>query len=74
MNLLGPIDELTAPEFVLNLEVSDETIKERIMNLPESMISGTKYSEEGINQKQSMNGCYKRYIFIYMPPFLYSSH
>jgi hypothetical protein len=40
------IDELTAPEFLLTLQATDEFIKERTMNLPEAAIADTKNSEE----------------------------
>ena len=36
------------PEFVISLEASDDFIKARVMNLPESTTAGTKISEEGI--------------------------
>ncbi|KAI9352718.1 hypothetical protein BDR26DRAFT_914218 [Obelidium mucronatum] len=42
------IDEVTAPEFVITLEVADEFIKERMMNLPESATVDTKNSEEAL--------------------------
>ncbi|KAJ3402220.1 Adenylate kinase 7 [Chytriomyces hyalinus] len=45
------IDELTAPDFVLTLEVSDEFIKERIMNLPEAATADTKNSEESLMRR-----------------------
>jgi adenylate kinase len=35
------------PEFIISLEASDNFIKERIMNLPESQVSGTANSEDG---------------------------
>lgn len=34
------------PELVVVLEASDEFLKERIMNLPESEIQGTHYTEQ----------------------------
>ncbi|KAI8618987.1 hypothetical protein BC830DRAFT_1226450 [Chytriomyces sp. MP71] len=42
------IDELTAPEYVFTLEVADEFIKERAMNLPEASAADTKNSEEAL--------------------------
>ncbi|KAJ3027297.1 UNVERIFIED_CONTAM: Adenylate kinase 7 [Siphonaria sp. JEL0065] len=42
------IDEVTAPEHVIALEVTDEFIKERMMNLPESATVDTKNSEEAL--------------------------
>lgn len=44
----SPIDPLIVPDFVFTLEVGDEMIKERNMNLPESVVSGTKFSEEAL--------------------------
>jgi adenylate kinase len=44
-----PFDELIVPEFVISLEATDEFLKDRIMSLPESQITGTKNSEEGNN-------------------------
>ncbi|KAJ3067270.1 Adenylate kinase 7 [Podochytrium sp. JEL0797] len=42
------IDEVTGPEFVITLEVADEFIKERMMNLPEAATVDTKNSEEAL--------------------------
>lgn len=39
-------DDLIIPDIVISLECSDDYIKERIMNLPESSIANTKNSEE----------------------------
>lgn len=36
------------PEFVLALEATDEFLKERVMNLPESAVAGTHNTEEGL--------------------------
>jgi len=41
---LGDVDIL--PELVVVLEASDEFLKERVMNLPESEIQNTHYTEE----------------------------
>ncbi len=41
------MDPVIAPEFVVSLEVSDSILKDRNMNLPESVVAGSKYSEEG---------------------------
>ena len=45
----GPLCELTSsfsPEFVCSLDASDEFLKERVMNLPESIVTGTHYSQD----------------------------
>jgi adenylate kinase len=42
-----PYDDVIIPEFILSLEASDDFIKDRIMNLPESAIADTKNAEEG---------------------------
>ncbi|XP_006160029.1 adenylate kinase 7 [Tupaia chinensis] len=41
-----PIDKLIIPEFVCSLDASDEFLKERVMNLPESLVAGTHYSQD----------------------------
>ncbi|TPX48909.1 adenylate kinase [Synchytrium endobioticum] len=46
-----PSEHDLMPEFVIALEVSDEFIKNRIMNLPESATAGTKNSEEAITRR-----------------------
>ncbi|KAI8910411.1 hypothetical protein EDD86DRAFT_275463, partial [Gorgonomyces haynaldii] len=45
-----PADEAIAPDFIFNLEASDNFIKQRVMRLPESAIAGTKYSEEALTK------------------------
>lgn len=35
-----------SPEFVCNLDASDDFLKERVMNLPESVVAGTHYSQD----------------------------
>ncbi|KAH6591458.1 hypothetical protein BASA61_004969 [Batrachochytrium salamandrivorans] len=42
------IDELIAPEFVFIIEANDQFVKQRIMRLPEAVVSGTKNSEEAL--------------------------
>ncbi|ORY48290.1 P-loop containing nucleoside triphosphate hydrolase protein [Rhizoclosmatium globosum] len=42
------IDEVTGPEYVISLDVTDEFIKERMMNLPESATVDTRNSEEAL--------------------------
>nr|XP_045011412.1 adenylate kinase 7 isoform X4 [Jaculus jaculus] len=41
-----PINELITPEFVCGLDASDEFLKERVINLPESVVAGTHYSQD----------------------------
>uniref|UniRef100_A0A8C6WBJ2 Adenylate kinase 7 n=1 Tax=Nannospalax galili TaxID=1026970 RepID=A0A8C6WBJ2_NANGA len=41
-----PFDKLITPEFVCGLDASDEFLKERVMNLPESVVAGTHYSQD----------------------------
>lgn len=41
-----PFDKLITPEFVCGLDASDEFLKERVMNLPESIVAGTHYSQD----------------------------
>ncbi|XP_059542044.1 adenylate kinase 7 isoform X2 [Myotis daubentonii] len=41
-----PFDKLTIPEFVCVLDGSDEFLKLRVMNLPESVVVGTHYSQD----------------------------
>jgi len=43
---LQPMDSIIGPEFVISLQITDEIIKERNMNLPENVVSGTKYAED----------------------------
>ena len=39
------------PEFVFSLEATDEFLKARIMNLPESVVAATHNTEEGLNRR-----------------------
>ncbi|CAH6851130.1 Ak7 [Phodopus roborovskii] len=41
-----PFDRLITPEFVCGLDASDDFLKERVMNLPESIVAGTHYSQD----------------------------
>ncbi|XP_040334375.1 adenylate kinase 7 [Herpailurus yagouaroundi] len=41
-----PFDKSIIPEFVCALDASDEFLKERVMNLPESIVAGTHYSQD----------------------------
>ncbi|KAJ3142639.1 Adenylate kinase 7 [Physocladia obscura] len=42
------IDEVTGPEFVITLEVCDDFVKDRMMNLPEIATADSKNSEENL--------------------------
>ena len=44
----GSYNKLIMPEFVVSLESTDEFLKKRIMNLPESEVVGTHNTEEGL--------------------------
>lgn len=35
-----------SPEFVCSLDASDDFLKERVINLPESIVAGTHYSQD----------------------------
>ncbi|XP_046849860.1 adenylate kinase 7-like [Xenia sp. Carnegie-2017] len=41
-------NKLIMPEIVVSLDASDEFLKARIMNLPESVVAGTHNTEEGL--------------------------
>lgn len=41
-------NKLIMPEFVINLKATDEFLKQRIMNLPESEVINTHNTEEGL--------------------------
>ena len=43
----GDFDDLIMPEFVFSLTASDEFLRNRVMHLKESMVSGTHNTEEG---------------------------
>ncbi|KND00419.1 uncharacterized protein SPPG_04741 [Spizellomyces punctatus DAOM BR117] len=45
------IDELIGPDKVISLDASDDVIKDRIMNLPESAVAGTKNSEDALTRR-----------------------
>ena len=40
-------NKLTMPEVVVSLDGSDEFLKQRVMNLPQSVVEGTHNTEEG---------------------------
>ncbi|XP_032883499.1 adenylate kinase 7 isoform X1 [Amblyraja radiata] len=46
MNKLPQYDKAITPEHVFALDVSDEFLKQRILNLPESVVIGTHYTQE----------------------------
>uniref|UniRef100_A0A8V0YUP1 Adenylate kinase 7 n=1 Tax=Gallus gallus TaxID=9031 RepID=A0A8V0YUP1_CHICK len=39
-------DKIITPEFVISLTASDEFLKNRIINLPESVVAGTHYTQD----------------------------
>jgi adenylate kinase len=39
------------PELIVNLEASDEFLRERVMELPESVVVGTHNTEEGLQRR-----------------------
>uniref|UniRef100_A0A670ZVR6 Adenylate kinase 7 n=1 Tax=Pseudonaja textilis TaxID=8673 RepID=A0A670ZVR6_PSETE len=39
-------DKLITPDYVVSLNASDEFLKNRIMNLPESIVAGTHYAQD----------------------------
>lgn len=41
-------DKQLMPEFIFCLEAGDEFLKNRVMNLPESVVIGTHNTEEGL--------------------------
>ncbi|XP_021259603.1 adenylate kinase 7 isoform X3 [Numida meleagris] len=46
-------DKLITPEFVISLTASDEFLKNRIINLPESVVAGTHYTQDRFLQSLS---------------------
>ncbi|XP_012326692.2 adenylate kinase 7 [Aotus nancymaae] len=48
-----PFDKAIIPEFVCALDASDEFLKERVINLPESIVAGTHYSQDRFLQALS---------------------
>ncbi|EDO36546.1 predicted protein [Nematostella vectensis] len=46
-------DKLTMPEVVVSLDASDDFLKTRVMNLPESVVAGTHNTEEGLMRRLS---------------------
>ncbi|ESP02316.1 hypothetical protein LOTGIDRAFT_199862 [Lottia gigantea] len=47
----GNYDKAIMPEFVISLEATDEFVKERVMNLPESIVTGSHNTEEGLMRR-----------------------
>ncbi|KAL0968935.1 hypothetical protein UPYG_G00220150 [Umbra pygmaea] len=43
---IPPFNKNIIPEFVFFLDASDEFLKNRVMNLPESLVQGTSYSQD----------------------------
>ena len=39
------------PEFVVCLEAPDDFLKQRVMNLPETVVAGTHNTEEGLARR-----------------------
>ncbi|XP_031567964.1 adenylate kinase 7-like [Actinia tenebrosa] len=44
-------DKLIMPEVIVSLEASDDFLKTRVMNLPESVVAGTHNTEEGLMRR-----------------------
>merc|ERR1712224_32391 len=55
----GDYDDLIMPEYVISLTASDEFLRNRVMHLKESVVSGTHNTEEGLQRRlldyRSMN-------------------
>lgn len=49
----GPVRKIITPEYVVNLEASDEFLCCRVMRMPESLVQGTHYEEERMIQRLS---------------------
>ncbi|XP_067680599.1 adenylate kinase 7-like [Haliotis asinina] len=49
----GNFDKTIMPEFVISLEATDDFLKARVMNLPESVVSGTHNTEKGLGNRLS---------------------
>ncbi|XP_042721852.1 adenylate kinase 7 [Lagopus leucura] len=45
-NKIPKYDEIITPEFVISLTAPDEFLKNRIINLPESVVAGTHYTQD----------------------------
>uniref|UniRef100_A0A674F4W9 Adenylate kinase 7b n=1 Tax=Salmo trutta TaxID=8032 RepID=A0A674F4W9_SALTR len=43
---IPPFNKKIIPEFVFSLDTSDAFLKNRVLNLPESLVEGTSYSQE----------------------------
>ena len=41
-------DKATMPEWVVSLDANDDFLKQRVMNLPESVVAGTHNTEDGL--------------------------
>ncbi|XP_064601852.1 adenylate kinase 7-like [Liolophura sinensis] len=47
----GNYDKAIMPEVVVSFEASDEFLRQRVMNLPESTVAGTHNTEEGLTRR-----------------------
>jgi len=45
------LDERKAPQFVIQLLADDEFLKERVRELPEEIVAGTHYTDEGMERR-----------------------
>lgn len=44
-------DKLTMPEVVVSLKAPDDFLRQRVMNLPETVVAGTHNTEEGLMRR-----------------------
>ena len=44
-------DKLTMPENVISLDAHDDFLRERVMNLPETVVANTHNTEEGLMKR-----------------------
>ena len=49
----GAYDKAIMPEHVFVLEAPDEFLKQRVMNLPESVVAGTHNTEENLLRRMA---------------------
>lgn len=47
----GNYDKAIMPEVVVSFDASDEFLRQRVMNLPESTVAGTHNTEEGLTRR-----------------------
>lgn len=43
--------KLTMPELIVSLDATDEFLRQRVMNLPESVVIGTHNTEDGLTRR-----------------------